>query len=151
MLWCVPGIQPDMIIQMVTEALCAGSHHLHFFFLNYDSTKSYFECLTASVYLWTSVRSLSAFSVDLFLSCHSLRAVTHKSSFFCWSVLCLPPPQKARQILICIKNAPHIIFSSCFQFFTAYNQKQKRNGRRINSLHLPLYGHHHHTKFWVHF
>lgn len=75
--YCVPGIQPDMIIQTVTDARCVGSHHFQFFLLNYDSTRSYFECLTASVYLRTSVRSLSVFRVDLSLSCHSLRAVTH--------------------------------------------------------------------------
>jgi len=70
---------------------------------------------------------------------------------FCLSVLCLHPLQKATQILICIKKFTALDFPQLFSlslslfFFTAYNQKQKWDDRRINSLHLPLYGQPHCT------
>lgn len=118
-----------MIIQMVTDARCVGSHHFHFF-----SSKLWFQqklfWMLNSICLSTNICEISfsfprwSFSFSSFpQGCDTLEFIF----FFVYQFFVYTPRKKATQILICIKNVPRVIFSSCSQFFYSIQSKAKNN------------------------
>lgn len=121
----MPRIKLDMIIQMVTDACCVGSHHFYFFFSKLWFHQKLFWMLN-SICLSMNICEISFSFPRWSFSFLSFPQGCDTQEFtFCLSVLCLHPLQKATQILICIKNVPHFILSSCSQFFLQHTIKSK--------------------------